>query len=201
MSEEPLETRPSLLARVRNLSDQAAWSQFASLYGPLIHGYLRHHGLQEADATDVAQETLRKVMIGVGRLEYDRAKGRFRGWLLTITRNALIDHVKQSARRVTGTGDTAVHALLDALPAAAVAEDEARWDGECQARLLQCAMDDVRGSVETKTWQAFHETAVRNRPAEEVAAELSMTVGAVYVAKSRVTARLKRVVEQLEDDG
>ena len=203
MDEPSLETRPSLLARVRNLADQTAWNRFAALYAPVIHGYLRNRGLQEADAADVTQQALQKVMAAVGRLEYDRAKGRFRGWLLTITRNALIDHVKRGRKGVVGSGDTAVHALLDALPAGAAAattEEEARWDRECQERVLQWAMDEVRSSFEPKTWQAFHETAIRHRSPEDVAGELSMTVGAVYVAKSRVTARLRRVVSELEDE-
>ena len=203
MDEEPLATRPTLLARIRDLSDQTAWNQFAALYAPVIHGYLRSRGLQEADAADVTQQALQKVMAAVGRLEYDRAKGRFRGWLLTITRNALIDHVKRGRKGVVGSGDTAVHALLDAVPVpdVATAEEDARWDRECQERVLQWAMEEVRSSFEPKTWQAFHETAIRHRSPEEVAIELAMTVGAVYVAKSRVTARLRRVVTELEEDG
>ena len=203
MDEEPLATRPTLLARIRDLSDQTAWNQFAALYAPVIHGYLRSRGLQEADAADVTQQALQKVMAAVGRLEYDRAKGRFRGWLLTITRNALIDHVKRGRKGVVGSGDTAVHALLDAVPVpdVATAEEDARWDRECQERVLQWAMEEVRSSFEPKTWQAFHETAIRHRSPEEVAIVLAMTVGAVYVAKSRVTARLRRVVTELEEDG
>jgi RNA polymerase sigma factor (sigma-70 family) len=199
MGDESHETRPSLLARVRNLSDHAAWSQFASLYQPLIHGYLRHHGLQDADAADATQETLRKVMHGIGCLEYDRTKGRFRSWLLTIARNTMIDHVKRAKRVAVASGDTAVRALLGAVPAAE--EDEARWDVDCQQRIMQWAMDDVRSAFEPKTWQAFYETAIRQRSPEDVAAELSMSVGAVYVAKSRVTSRLRRVVTELESDG
>jgi RNA polymerase sigma-70 factor (ECF subfamily) len=200
VSDESLPTRSSLLARVRDLRDQTAWSEFAALYTPLIERYLRNHRLQDADAADVAQETLRKIMAGISRLEYNRNRGKFRSWLLTVTRNALIDHVKRAKKLPAGSGDTAVHALLDAVPAAS-AEDEAQWDEAFQQRLLQWAMEQVSAAFEPRTWQAFYETAIRHRSPEDVAAELSMTVGAVYVAKSRVTARLRRVVAELEDEG
>jgi RNA polymerase sigma-70 factor (ECF subfamily) len=201
--DESLPTRPSLLARVCDPRDQTAWSQFAALYAPVIHGYLRGRGLQDADAADVTQEALQKVMRSVARLEYDRGKGKFRSWLLTITRNAMIDHVNRRRKDVAGSGDTAVQALLDArpAPAGAVGADEAGWDRACQQRVLQWAMEQVCDSFEEKTWRAFRETALQHRSAEDVAAELSMSVNAVYVAKSRVTARLRRLVAELEDDG
>jgi hypothetical protein len=64
-------TRASLLVRLRDPGDQAAWTEFTALYGPLIYNYVRKQGLQDADAADLGQEVLRAVAICVGRLEYD----------------------------------------------------------------------------------------------------------------------------------
>jgi len=191
-------TRATLLARVRDLKDQAAWEQFASIYAPLIQRYLRRRGLQEADAADVTQETMSRVTSAIGRLEYDRGKGRFRGWLLTIAHRSLIDHVHRAKRAVAGSGDDAVHALIDAQPQS---DDAAEWERECQQQVVKWAMDQIRSEFAPKTWSAFYSTAIENRPVSDVANELNMSAGAVYIAKSRVTSRLRIVVEELEDDG
>jgi RNA polymerase sigma-70 factor (ECF subfamily) len=195
-----LPTRSSLLLRLRNHDDSAAWQQFIELYLPVVHNYLRRHGLQDADAADVAQDTMQKVSRAIGKLDYDRGKGRFRGWLLTITRRNLITHAKRAKRAPAGSGDTAVHELLAALPERPDEQDALEWDCDCQQQVLRWAMQQVREHFEEKTWRAFCRTAIENRPAQEVADELRMNVSAVYTAKSRVTARLRRAIQELEDE-
>jgi len=191
-------TRATLLMRVRDLRDQAAWQQFTELYAPIVHRYVRHRGIQDADAADITQETLRRVSNAIGRLEYDRGKGRFRGWLLTIAHRSLIEHVQRSKRAIAGSGDEAVQAMIDAHPQA---RDQEEWDRECQQATVKWAMDQIRNEFAPKTWQAFYATAVENRPPAEVANEIGLSTGAVYIAKSRVTSRLRVVVCEVEDDG
>ena len=53
-------------------------------------------------------------------------------------------------------------------------------------------------AVDEATWQAFWRTAVDGQPARDVAEALQMSVGAVYVAKSRVVARIKQHVAEIE---
>jgi len=48
MGDSP-QTRASLLVRIRDSRDAQAWCQFVDLYAPLIHGFARKHGLQDAD--------------------------------------------------------------------------------------------------------------------------------------------------------
>ena len=57
MSDSP-ETRMSLLLRLRDRRDGEAWSRFVDLYGPLVNGLARRHGLGDADAADRMQEVL-----------------------------------------------------------------------------------------------------------------------------------------------
>src|SRR3954469_7131603 len=82
-------TRASLLVRLRDRRDQEAWTEFVDLYVPLVYGYLRKQGLQDADAADLCQEVLGAVAGAVGRLEYDPARGAFRNWLFTVVRRKL----------------------------------------------------------------------------------------------------------------
>ncbi len=82
-------TRPSLLLRIRDARDAAAWSQFVELYAPLVYGFARKHGLQDADAADLTQDVLRAVARSARSLEYDPRRGTFRGWPFTIVRHKL----------------------------------------------------------------------------------------------------------------
>src|SRR5713101_315098 len=99
-------TRASLLVRLRDRQDHAAWSEFVRLYAPLVYRFARRRGLQDADAADLMQEVLRSVSGAMGRLNYDPGRGSFRGWLYTITRNKLNTFLTRQKRQVLGTGES-----------------------------------------------------------------------------------------------
>ena len=197
MNESPV-TRPSLLLRVRNPRDSQAWSSFVELYTPVVFNFCRSRGLQAADAADVAQEVMRSIAGAIGRFDYDPDKGSFRDWLFRVTRNKLTDFTRRRPRQAVGSGETAVRDLLEAQPAPA--EEEEDWREQWRKRVLRWAVEQVRGAFEERTWKAFWSTAVENRDVKEVAAELGMSPGAVYIAKSRVVAGLRRAVEEIDED-
>ena len=88
MTESPT-TRLSLLMRLRDAHDRLAWEQFVGLYAPLVYGFARRKGLQDADAADIAQDVLTSVAQQMRQWEFDPLRGSFRGWLFTIARNRL----------------------------------------------------------------------------------------------------------------
>ena len=61
-------------------------------------------------------------------------------------------------------------------------------------------MDLVKSEFQPATWQAFWGTAVEGKAAGDVGAGLKMSPGAVYVAKSRVLARLRDEVRKMMDE-
>jgi RNA polymerase sigma-70 factor (ECF subfamily) len=195
MAEIPL-TRASLLVRLRDRHDEAAWSEFVDLYGPLIFGYAHKQGLQDADAADLCQDVLAAVAGCVARLEYDPSRGAFRNWLFTIVRRKLSN--RRRAQRSKPDGSQAVSApqLLERCPAPAT---KGEWESEWQRRLFQWACEQVRKDVTDTTWQAFWRTAIEDQPGKQVAADLGLSVGAVYRARSRVLARLKELVQQARE--
>ena len=191
-------TRPTLLVRIKDPRDREAWDQFVEIYAPLVYQMARRRGLQDADAADLTQDVLRSVSCAVSRLDYDRRKGTFRGWLYTVTRNALNTFFETQRRSPRGTGDSAVQEWLEGRPGPD--EESATWDREYQQRLLTYAAEQARPSFEETTWQAFWLSAVEGAPGKEVAGKLNMTLGAVYIAKSRVLARIKEHVRQLIEE-
>lgn len=199
MAEPPL-TRVSLLNRLKDGGDTQAWTAFVRLYGPVIYGFARKRGLQDADAADLMQEVMKSVARNAEKLNYDPERGTFRGWLYTVTRNKIYNFLSAQKNRTRAVGDSANHERLESLPDRADNEAEADWDREYQRRMSARAMERVKGEFQANTWQAFWGTAVEGRAAAEVGGELHMTPGAVYVAKSRVLARLRDEVQRLQSE-
>jgi RNA polymerase sigma-70 factor (ECF subfamily) len=192
-------TRRSLVLRLRNLDDEAAWTEFLQIYEPLVYRLARSKGLQDADARDLCQEVFRAVAGAIERWDPDPAKGRFRGWLFRIARNLVVDFLVRQRRQAQGSGRTSVHELLEAQPAGDP-DAEAEFAAAFQRRAFRWAAEQVQREFSESTWQAFWQTGVMNRPVADVAAELGLSAGAVYVARSRVLARLRERVAQLSED-
>lgn len=194
VDDSPL-TRASLLVQLRSGTDNGAWHEFVRLYGPVIYGFARKRGLQDADAADLMQDVLRSVSAAIGRLEYDQKRGTFRGWLFTITRNKIFNFLSARRIRPQSSGDSATNRLLNAQPDADESSDA--WEMEYQRRIAKLAMERIKSEFQDNTWRAFWLTAVDGRSAAEASREVGLSTGAVYVAKSRVLARLKDAVAQL----
>jgi RNA polymerase sigma-70 factor (ECF subfamily) len=189
-------TRASLLVRLRDRRDEAAWAEFVELYAPLVYGFLRKQGLQDADAADLCQDVLGAVAGAVSRLEYDPQRGTFRAWLFTVVRRRLSNWRRAGRCRPQARGDAAARRLLEQCPAPA--EAEADWEAQWQRRLFAWACGQVRRDVTDATWQAFWRTFIDGQPSKQVAADLGLSVAAVYLARSRVLARLKELVRSVE---
>jgi RNA polymerase sigma-70 factor (ECF subfamily) len=192
-------TRHSLVLRLRNRDDEVAWAEFVQVYEPLIYRLARSKGLQDADAQDLCQELFRAVASAIERWDPDPAKGSFRGWLFRIARNLIVNFLTAQRRHARGTGRTSVQELLEAQPERD-SQAEAEFRAEFQRRAFRWAAERVKTEFTDSTWQAFWKTGVDNRPIAAVAEELGLSVGAVYIARSRVLARLREQVEQLTAD-
>jgi RNA polymerase sigma-70 factor (ECF subfamily) len=189
-------TRPSLLARIRDPQDRQAWQEFVQIYAPLVYRFAQKRGLQDADAADVTQEVLRAVARAAPRLEYDPARGSFRGWLFTIVRNELRDFASGQRRRSVGSGDTDQQRRLEQFPAPDEGDEQALWDREFERQLFTWAAGQVRGDFQESTWRAFWLTAVEGKSGKEAARVLGLTAAGVYLAKRRVMVRIKEEIER-----
>ena len=187
-----------MLVRIKDPRDREAWDQFVEIYAPLVYQMARRRGLQDADAADLTQDVLRSVSEAVGRLDYDRRKGTFRSWLYTVTRNAL-RHVFRSPAAVAARNRRLGRAGMAGGPAS-----RGRGVGRMGSR-IPATIARLRGRagsplVRGNTWQAFWQTAVEGKQGKDVARRLGMTIGAVYIAKSRVLSRIKEHIHQLLEE-
>src|SRR3569623_1078849 len=190
-------TRVSLLLRLRDSQDHAAWLEFVSLYEPATYRLLRRQGLQDADAQEIVQQLFMAVSRNIERWDPSKERGSLRGWLRRVTRNLVINWLKARQRRAQATGDSNLQAMLDLLPDESEPET-VEIDLELRRAIFHRAAECVQGEVRPATWQAFWETAVSGTSVADAAKKLEMTGGAVRGAKCRVLARLQTVVKELE---
>jgi RNA polymerase sigma factor (sigma-70 family) len=191
-------TRQSLLCRMQDGQDREAWNQFVEIYSPFVFGILRRRGLQDADAADVMQEVMRTVFRSFQKFDHNQRPGAFRRWLACIVQTRLCDYVERRKKETPGSGDTALLKLLD--HQLSREDEEASVVQEYQKALFQWAVGQVRGEFHDGTWQAFWQTYVEGRASKEVADTLGLSVEAVYMARSRILARLKKKIGEVEDE-
>ena len=189
-------TRASLLMRVRDFADRESWDQFVEIYGPLLVRYLRHLGLAEHDAADVAHDVLAIVVEKIGGFEYDPAQS-FRGWLKKIARNRAFRVMHRAARAPGAHGGTDHHIAMGQSP------DDERGDEwieqQWRRRRLEVAAKRVRGEVTPEQWETFELVAIRGLSVEEVSARLQIAPNNVYQRVFRVKRRMRTVLEQIDD--
>lgn len=185
--------------RVRDHEDADAWRQFVEAYTPLIVCFAMKRGFQEADAADLAQEVMQKVAYGISRFDYDPARGTFRSWLYRITRNALSDHVEKAKREIQATGDERQQELLKLKRGDD--ELEPHWDREHAAHMMRWAVRKLKADFSSSTVEAFQRTVLGEEKVAVVAKDLGLSVGAVYIAKSRALVRLREILHEVESPG
>ncbi len=188
-------TSSSLLQRAVK-HDKAAWRRLSELYGPVVYGWVRGAGFGEHDAADIVQEVFKAVFSSLHRFRSDRPTDRFRSWLGTITHRRACDHLRRRPAQPPAAGGTDAQLMFQEL-AARLPEEGLPEDANSHADLIRRALELVRPEFARHTWQACMQTVVEGRRPAEVAAELEMSVGAVYVARSRVLKRLKSELEGL----
>jgi RNA polymerase sigma-70 factor (ECF subfamily) len=182
-------TDSGLLDGVREPRNHAAWEKFIARYEPMIRGWCRHWFPREAD--DRACEVLSELVFRMINFEYDRSKGRFRGWLKTVTNNLMAKLKKEGLSQPSD--------YVDPLESVEAREDlAARLARDFDLEQLEKAKDIVRDRVEPHTWAAYWATAEEGQKPADVARQLGVKVGTVHQARHWVKTLLKQEIEKLQ---
>jgi RNA polymerase sigma factor (sigma-70 family) len=189
-------TSVTLLGRLHQQpGDAAAWQEFVARYRPRIYAQCLALHLQAADAEDVTQAVLFRLVEKLPQFRYDPSQC-FRAWLKTVTHHVLADYLAQH-RRQQGSGATAIIRLLENVEAR---EGLAReMEAEYERELFEEALKRVRERAPVQQWEAFRLTALERQSGAEAAARLGMLVATVYTARSKVQKLVRDEVRRLED--
>ena len=189
-------TRASLILRLQNVNDVTAWDEFTSIYSPVIFRVALRRGYQQADAENLVQEVFMSVAKSVTQWLEREDRGSFRAWLLTIARNEAVDMLTRRASRPLGQDGVQGEKILAQV---AVDNDCSRdLELEYNRSIFQWAAAQVRDTIEEKTWRAFWLTSIDGLSVEKASDELGMVRGQIYCARSRVMAKIKKLVQEYE---
>jgi RNA polymerase sigma-70 factor (ECF subfamily) len=191
-------TNTHLLNGLRDPENRSVWHDFVSRYHPMIVRFAIRQGMREADAEDVAQQTLIAFCAAYQQGKYEREQGRLRFWLFGIARNQIRNARKKLRRRERQPVDEMSQTgMLNRIP-----DDDAtlerQWEEEWRQSVIRQCLEEVRREFDAKSVEAFELFAWKGRPAQEVADELGITPNAVFIAKHRIMKRIKDLLPQME---
>ena len=187
------ETQLSLIVKIRDAGDEDAWSEFVQIYQPVVQRFVRRHGLQYADAVEITQEVLSRVAKSIESWDANHQKSTFRGWLYRITRNITIDFLrkKKIERQRMASSDAGLSQVADM----GNNDQSQEFEREFEKQVFYWAVEKLKPSFKPANWQAFWMSTIDGVPVIDVAKQLQMTPGNVYVARSRIMSRLSELVQ------
>lgn len=191
------ETRESLILRVKDPADAAAWSAFLEIYRPVLYRLARSRGLQDADADDLAQQVFVAIARAVENWTPAADGPPFRAWLYRIAHNEILKAITRR-KPDAAAGSSSVQEMLQAIPlretnASAELQRESRFEA------FRWASEEVRHEFSAVTWDMFWHSTVEDQAVDDVARTHGRTKGAVYLARYRVMKRLKEKLDEVSD--
>jgi RNA polymerase sigma factor (sigma-70 family) len=201
-NDELIQTRTSLIDRLKDWQDQSSWQDFFDTYWKLIYGVALKAGLTAVEAQDVVQETMISVAKHMPTFEYDPAIGSFKTWLLNMTRWRIVDQMRKRGPQIPYTSSSGSTALgVGSTNKVIDPESEALrgiWDAEWERNLLDAAIANVKRHLDPKEYQIYDICANKDWSAEKVAETFGVSVDRVNLIKHRVIEKIKEEIKRLE---
>ncbi len=187
------ETRHSLIVRLQGDQNEAAWTDFATAYEPFLYRMATRQGVPEGHVPDVVQQVLLAVARSVEGWKDDGSPGSFRRWLATVSRNVVIKFMTRERRQTSAFGGTDMLEALHAVPDEPSKQQVQQYEHE----LIVWAAEQIKSEFIETSWAAFWATVIEGRSVADVAAELNVSAGSIYMSRSRIMARIKSKVEKV----
>jgi RNA polymerase sigma-70 factor (ECF subfamily) len=188
-----------LVDGLRDPRNRAAWQQFDEAYRPFLVKYGLGLGLVRNDAEEAAQRVTVAVVEAFRNGGYDRARGRFRNWLLGIARNKIADLCAQRAKQpLPASQRSSVEAVLATLKDPKSLS--AIWDAQWREHVLAVCLQQAWRELPERDMRIFELLTTDERATADVARQMGMTRNAVYKTKYRVLRHMSQVREVLEGE-
>ena len=190
-------TSSTLLEGLKRHDDSRAWQRFSVRYEPMVLAFALKLGLNETDAQDVSQETMLAFVEGYWGGRYDPDKGRLRNWLFGIAHRKVIDTRRRRPKEVVVSDRTDVGRFMGNVESPE--EVQAVWEQEWQRSVLRACMEEVAKQLNPTTVSAFELYVLKQWPVEKVADQLGISQNAVYIAKTRMMDRVRKIKVEMEE--
>lgn len=185
----------------------AALNVVLSRYRPPLYGFLRRRGVTSADADDVVQEVLRRIVVLHLLQQVDPKKGRFRCFLLGVTCNVLREHRRHESRRLRRVRPASSGEESDvpepSAPGEARASGDDLFDRDWTLHVVEIALRHLR--EEDARRGTCYEAVLQARTKKEASyAELAAMFGVklqdvknyLHRARARLTKHIRQLIEE-----
>jgi len=186
-------TRASLLIRIREAEDRAAWAEFDAIYRPMLYRFAIARGVGHADAEDVVQHCMTAIQKHIRGFEYEPRKGRFKGWLRTMVNNRVRNLLRDRREQTAETRDFQRANGREAAP-----EDD--FDRVWMEEHLRHCLRSIREEVDAIAFAGFHQYVIKEQPVEAVCESLGISRNQLYKIKWRLTRTLGQKMKELVGD-
>ena len=202
-----IQTRPSLLNRLKTGDDTESWQEFYRIYGKLVRDFAIQAGLTSTEADEVVQETAIAMARHLPEYRYDPKVCRFKTWLLNQTSWRIKDQFKKRKKETAsmqnpssghGNDETARTATINRVPDPAAADLDAVFEKEWRKNLFAVAVERVQQKFSLKQFQIFDLLVLKEWPAADVARSLGVSLANVYVTRHRISGAVARETKRLE---
>lgn len=191
----PLETRKSLIVRLKNEQNDSAWRDFVCTYEGFLNRLVRRQGVPERHVPDVTQQILLAIAKSVDGWSDDGNAASFRRWLTTVSRNVVVRFMSRERKQAGGVGGSDLIAALQNIEATPDDNSIRQYEHE----LIVWAAEQVRHEFLETSWRAFWLTVIDGQSVEDVAKELGVSPGSIYMSRSRIMAKIKARIAEVND--
>lgn len=192
----PMETRHSLIVKLQNPKGEQAWREFVSIYEGFLQRLARRNGVPERHIADVIQQILMVVARSIQQWQDDGNAASFRRWLATVARTAAIRFMSREAKQIGAVGGSEILVRLESIPDLPDSTSIERYEHE----VILWAAEQVKHEFLPSSWSAFWATLVEGRDVNQVARELGVSCGSVYMSRSRILARIRSKIQEVEGE-
>ncbi|TWT52987.1 RNA polymerase sigma factor RpoE [Rubripirellula amarantea] len=187
------ETRPSLIVRLSESSDQSAWWAFLEIYEPFLIHLVKRQGIPASHVSDVTQQVLVAIAGSVSGWRDDGGEASFRRWVSRVARNVVIKFMSIQRRQTMGQGGTDALLLLNQQ----IGNVDPTLEHQYQHELIVWAADRVKDEFATTSWQAFWATMIDGREVAKVATDIGVSQGSIYMSRSRILRRIRETIAEV----
>ena len=191
---DSLNTRQTLLQRIRHSDDEDSWSEFKHYYHKFLYHVCRRMDLNHYDSEEVVQKVLIQLWEQLPKRESMDFKS-FRKWLCAVTNNNVRDFIRVKTRRTKYE----VEAGQEGINQNSTPDIETIAEEEWRHFIVKQSKENVDEMFSTKVMAVFN-ALHEGKSLQEVAGEFDLPVSTVTVYKHRVVSAMCREVRRLEKE-
>ncbi len=192
-------TRITLLAKLKQTDNDAAWLEFENIYGGFILSLILRMGIRKDDAVDISQAVLTKVWRKIDDFEYNENKGKFHNWLAAMIRNTVKDFLRAKKNFITNRDSVEYQNDYQGIEQRVLPDIENLARKEWVLHITNLAWENIKDGI-SPTQQEVFKLVSKETPIREIAEKIGITEAFVRVCKARTFKKMRNEITRLKHE-